>query len=614
MRDIFKAEWLRYRLWILAYAVGHLLVLAFFNRLVDLGQQPINVRRLFGAVYAITGILLGLHQMGTWRRPNQWINLLHRPVAPRRIAAGLIGAGAVALLAGVVLPLAAIVAWQAWGTPRIVELRQAILPAAALLIALCGYFAGAYGLLADRRYSAAGLVLLAWIAVADASGPAALAVQALACLWLLAMVLIAFRPDLGEAPRSAMATVVTAVPVQMAVYMLLLLAGFVGELLWIMQGTHPNNMSTPPRGGHVEAERMSGRERMIAGLAGATSTDAALWREQVVLSDVHELDRQVRSIGTRGELNNTMPIEFDDPETRSHWTFSHGRMRFEGTGLADGRPAGELGIGGGNVAFDAVASPAGVLPGIAKGDATIIAGNTLYQYLSAARRVVPRVSVPHGEWLLGTTPIGGSLAVLSDRSVYVVDGRHLLDGETPPVPRYRVPIPGEPGDLYTTELVELVDGYLVSFTFTQRAHTMLGAPPYQTVLWVDDAGRVTPVATHALHQDFPTFYRYTAWWASPVMYRVREMAAGLFAPVDPLGTTAIPPIPGSVRALAAVLALLSLCIGGWVAWRRASSLPARAAWTLGCGIVGIPALVGLLLIVPRREGIVDDTVHAVPAT
>ncbi len=461
------------------------------------------------------------------------------------------------------------------------------MPAAALLIALCGYFAGAYGVLASRRYSFAGLVPLVWIAMSDATGPAALAVQALACGWLLAMVLIAFRPDLGEAPRSAIATMVTAIRCRQP-STCCLLVGFVVELLWIMQGTHPNNMSTPPRGGHVESERMSGRDRMIAGLAGATSVDTALWREQVVLSDVHELERQVRGIATRGELNNTTPIEFDDPETRSRWTFESPAHAFEGTGIADGQRVGELGMGDGKTAFDAIAAPAGALPGMAKGDATIIAGHTLYHYLSAARRIVPRASVPADEWLLGTTPIGGSLAALTDRAVYLFDGRHLLDSDTPPLPRYRVPIPGAPGDLYTAEMVELVDGYLVSFNFTQRAHTMLGALPYQTVLWVDDAGRVTPVATRMLREDFPTFYRYKSWWASPVMYTARAMATGLFAAHDPLAETAVPPIPASVSALAVALALLSLCLGGWFAWHRESSLPARVAWTLACGFVGIP--------------------------
>ncbi|SFW71881.1 hypothetical protein [Luteibacter sp. UNCMF366Tsu5.1] len=614
MRDIVKAEWLRYQLWILAFAAVHLLVLVFFNRLTDLGQQPINVRRLFGAVYALTGILLGLHQMGSWRRPNQWINLLHRPVAPWRIGAGLLGAGTMAMLVAVALPIAIVVAWQVWGTARIVEMRQAILPVAAMLVAMGGYLAGAYGVLADRRCAIAGLVPLAWVAVSDATGLAALVVQALACVMLLAMVWIAFRPDLGEPPRTAAGMVVTAVPVQLAVYAGLLLLGFVGELSWIMLGTHPNNMGTPPRGGVVEAERMSGRERMIAGLVKATSPDAALWREQVVLSDVHALERQMRGVPTRGEVNNTVPLAFDDAETRTQWTFSHARMRFEGTGIVDGRRSGELGVGTENAAFGAIASPAGVLPGMAKGDVAIVAGNTLYQYLSATRIIVPRTSVPAGEWLLGTTPVGGSLAALTDRAVYLFDGRHLLDGDTPSSPRYRVDIPGKPGDLHAADLVELVDGYLLSFTFTERAHTLLGAPPYQTILWVSDNGRVTPVATRLIHQDFPALFRYKAWWSSPALYAVRQAATRWLAPQDPLSETAVPPIPDAVRMLAAALALLSLAIGGWFAVHRLSSLSSRIVWTLACGCIGIPALISLLLVVPRRERLVDASFRSVPAS
>ena len=614
MRDIFKAEWLRYQLWIVVFAAAHLLALVFFNRLTDLGQQPINVRRLFGVVYALTGILLGLHQMGTWRRPNQWINLLHRPLAPWRIGAGLLGAGSMAMLVAVALPIAIVVAWQGVATARIVETRQTILPAAALLIALGGYLAGAYGSLANRRYAVAGLLPLAWMATSEAAGPAALVVQAVACLLLLAMVSIAFRPDLGEPPRTAIGMIVTAVPVQMAVYAVLLLLGFVSELSWIMLGTHPNNMSEPPRGGHVQAERMSGRERMLAGLAGATSADAALWREQVMLSDVHALERQARGIPVRGEANNTAPIAFDDPETRTLWTFSHRRMRFEGASIVDGRRTGELGVGSENAAFPAIASPAGALPGMAKGDVAIVAGNTLYQYLSATRAIVPRASVGTGEWLLGTTPVGGSLAALTERAVYLFDGRHFLDGDTSASPRYRVPMPGVPGDLHTVEIVELVDGYLVSFLFTERASTMLGASPYQTILWVNDSGRVTPVATRLLRQDFPTVYRYKAWWASPALYAARQAATRWLAPRDPLGETDVPPIPQTMRALAVALALLSLLVGGWFAWHRLASFSSRIVWTLACGCIGVPALVSLLLIVPRREHPVDASLRSIPAS
>jgi len=614
MRDIFKAEWLRYRLWVLVYAVAHVLLLAFFNRLADLGQQQLNVYRVFASVYVITGILLGLHQMGTWRRPNQWINLLHRPVAPRRVALGLLAAGALALLIAVLLPIALVLAWQAWGTARVAETRHGVLALAAVLLGAGGYLAGAYAALANRRYAVAGLVPIAWIVFAQAGGVAALLVQGIACAWLFAMVLIAFRPDLGEPPRSALATAVTALTVQASVYLLIVLLGFVGELGWIMQGTHPANMSNPPHGGHVETDRMSGRERMLAGLATATGADVPLWREQIALSEVHALDRQLRLIPRRGDLGSPIPAVFDDGETRVRWTFSHDRMRFEGASLADGSRKGELGIGENDAALDAVALPGAALPGMGKGDLSLVAGNTLYQYRAAVRRIVPRIRLPQGESIAGVSPLGGSVAVLTDRAAYIVDGRHMGDGDELVQPRYRIPMPGPMGDLSRAETIELVDGYLMSFTFDWHAYDMRGVAPYQTELWANDAGQVTPVATRVLHQDFPTFYRYRNWWTSPAMHALCAMATGLFAVPDPLEVNATPPVPESMRALAAALALVSLSLGGWMAWRRVPALSSRVVWTLACGAIGIPALLSLVLLVPRRETFAGDDVPTLAAT
>ncbi|MET0256489.1 MAG: hypothetical protein ABW193_11855 [Luteibacter sp.] len=601
MRDLFKAEWLRYRLWTPIYAVAHLLALAFFMRLVDMGQQPLNVFRIIGACYVLSGILLGLHQYGTWRRPNQWLNLLHRPLAPRRIAAALLGAGVVAIVSGVVLPIAIALAWQAWGTAHVVDLRHLLMPIAAGLLACAGYLAGAYGVLADRRYASCALVFLFWLFAAQASGPQLLVVQGIACAWLLALVLVAFRPDLGTAPRSPAAVALTAVPVQMTAYLLLLLVGFVGELAWIMQGTHPVNMTTPPHGGFVETERMSGRDRMLAGLDGATIEQAPVWREQVALSDVHEIDRELPGVAARQEMSNTAPTAFDDAEARLRWTFSHDRMRFEGARLTDGRHAGERGIGAEDAAFSAIATPAGALPGMGKGDVALLAGPTLYQYVASVGRIIPRLTVDDGERLLGTQALGGSLVAVSDRALYVFDGRHLLDAPAPVRPRQRVAIPGSPGDQTRTDMVELVDGYLISFTFSRRAFDMLGAPPYQTLLWVDDTGKVVPIATRALNADFPVFYRYRSWWASPLLYTLRERATAWFATPTPYREYATPAVPSSMRWLAAALSLVSAVSGAWLAWRRALSLRARLTWTIACAVVGLPALASLVLIVPRAE-------------
>jgi hypothetical protein len=426
MKDLFKAELARFRLWAIAAAGLHLVVLGFLTRLVDLAQQPLLVYRVFGAVYVAAGLLLGLYQMGGYRRPNVWLNLLHRPLPPWRIALALCGAGALWLALAVALPLLLIAALQHGMTARVVDVRHWLIPLASWLLATCGYLAGIHAMLANRRWSACGLVLLVWLAVADASGFAALAVQVLALAWLAVLVGSAFKPERTAPPRNAAGTVLTALPVQMGVYLLVLLFGFGIEMLWIAQGSHPNNTATPPRGGHNEVERMDGRARMLAALADSTDPHAPQWREQIALSEVHPLGVDAPWRLVRNSLTNHVPMEFEDTRRRIDWVFSHDRMRYEGHGLADGRAAGELGVGSDDAPFPAPVLAASALPSLAEGDAVLIAGNTLYHYVSESKQVLPRIRLSPGELLLGVAPVGEALVVQSDRALYVVDGHALV--------------------------------------------------------------------------------------------------------------------------------------------------------------------------------------------
>ena len=71
MIDLLKGELLRFRLWAGIAAFLNIAVLGFLSRMVDLAQQPLVVYQVFAAVYAVAGILLGLYQMGSYRKPNQ---------------------------------------------------------------------------------------------------------------------------------------------------------------------------------------------------------------------------------------------------------------------------------------------------------------------------------------------------------------------------------------------------------------------------------------------------------------------------------------------------------------------------------------------------------------
>ena len=593
MKHFFSAEFMRFRTWAIAAFVVHLVVLGFMSRIVDLAQQPRVVYQVFGMVYMAAGTLLGLYQMGSYRRPAHWLNLLHRPLHRHRIAFALCAAGACVLLVAIALPVVLTAAYQELFTARVVDLRHWLLALASLLLAVCGYLAGCYAMLAPRRYSVAVVVLPMLFLFAQADGVMALAVQAVVLAYLVVLVAIAFKPDLDQAPRRPGAVVATALPVQVGAYFLLWMLGIGYELAWTATGTHPLNTPNPPRGGYIEASQAEPKDRLLAGIAASQDPEAQSWREQVALSDVYIL-YPIRELPRRNQLTNTMqPPEFDDPERSIRWVFSHDRMRFVGYGVLDRRARGELGAGVAQEAFPGPALPyAGNI---------VFTPSVAYQYDIEQQRLFPRVALPAGEVFASPPEAAGeNLAVMSNRALYFYPGREAANTLDPLQPLLRVPLPGPVGQLASTEFIELLDGYLVSFTFTNGAWSG-EAEPYQQVVRVDGGGRVEDVAHRTLAFDLPRAYTMRTWWLSPVLRQFSLAARELFAVPNPLDEARIPPPPRHIAILAIALCVLSLLAAIRVSGRQAHTPLARWTWVLVCGVVGLPALVSLWLLFPVRE-------------
>lgn len=609
MRDIFRAEALRFRSWTIAYAFIHLIVLGFLARMVDLAQQPLRVYQVFGAVYVLTGLLLGLYQMGGYRRPNAWLNLLHRPLSQWRIALALLGAGALLLTIAVLLPLLTVAGWQEGMTARVIDARHLWLCVSALLITLVGYLIGCYAMLANKRYGFCALVFLLLLALGNAVGMGAIAMQASCLAWLLAMVLFAFKPDLSTLPRGAFGgiavalpgVVATAVPLQFAMWFTLFLAGMGVETAWIASGTHPNNLSVNPPNSVKAANFADGRDLMAMGLRNSSAPDASLWREQAAISEVFDLGPNASQLPVRNELTNIVPMEFDDAERGIRWVFSHDRMRFEGYHLADLRAAGELGVDG----KGAFVSPP--LPGPQN---SLLTPSVLYQYDNEQNLILPRVRLPDGEVLTGADQVGENLVVLSDLALYFYDGRELVNGDALLAPRQRLPLPGKTGNLMRIAIMELVDGYLVSFLFTANQHNAEGQPAYQLTQRIDEQGVVTTVARREPDVSYGPAWRFQNWYVSPVLYWFKNQALDLFSGYAPIeDDKVVAPLPRSMMMLAGVLMALSLLAAIWRTGRTDISPAARMAWITACGALSVPALVSLWLLYPPR-GRVDAGIVA----
>lgn len=594
MIDLFKGELLRFRLWAAAACFANLAVLGFLSRMVDLAQQPIVVYQVFGAVYAAAGALLGMYQMGSYRKPNQWLNLLHRPMHRLQVAGALTGAATLLLLLAVAVPILLVAAYQDGLTARVVDTRHWLLPVAAWLIAVSGYLAGAYAMVANRHYSFAAFLVPNLFLYSQASGVAMLGVQAVSIAFLAMLLAIAFKPDPAAPPRNPLAVLAVALPVQVGAYFLAWLLGFGVELIWTASGTHPLNMPTPPKGGYIEADRAEGKDILLLGIAGSRDPEAAQWREQVALSDVYTV-YPLRSLPVRGSLTNLSPPELEDGEHNIRWVFSHDRMRYQGYGILDKRPHGELGAGETQAVFPA--------PTMEYAAGYLFNAHAAYQFDGAQQRIYERVRLPRGEVMAGPPmPAGDNILVLSNRAAYFYPGREAMNGLDLLRPLMRVALPGPVGHLGRMDVVELLDGYLLSYTYTWGVWSGELQHPYQQVLRVDGSGHAREIARRALSIDLPSIYTNRNTWLSPVLRALCLGAQNLFAAKDPLRARP-EPMPAPVRWLAGFCCLLSLLGAAWLSGRQPHSPRGRWAWVLLCGVVGLPALASLWLLYPRRESI-----------
>jgi hypothetical protein len=604
MLDYTKAELLRFRGWAIAYALLHLAVLAFLSRVVDLAQQPEFFYQCVAGIYAVSGLLLGAYQMGNYRKPNAWINLLHRPVAHHRLAAALMLAALALLGLGVLLPVLLAAAWQEGMTPRVLDLRHLWLAISGWLVAACGYLAGAYAMLADRRHAVAGLILLVGLCFAAASGLAAIVLQLLALAWLVAMVLVAFKPDRAAPPRTIADVALVALPLQMSMWFALLLLSFALELGWIMQGSHPNNLPTLVAGSAKQADNAEARDLMIAGLGESATPEAALWREQAAVSEVHSVSPGLSDLPRPGQLMNPAPMEFDDDQRRVRWVYSHDDARFHGYTIADKRSAGTLGLDG-QQPFPLPPQPAG-------GD-LLVSREAVYQFDAESNRLRLRGQLPAGEEIIGLEEAGDRIALLSQRALYLYEKRDLATEPGLLQPRLRVPLPGRPGNLTRVEMMELLDGMLVSFSFTRGRHNGNGRP-FQTVLRVDESGRATPVARRDLGVGYGPVFIYSSWYASPLLFDAQRRLTRAFAGYEPAFDVAPPPVPRAAWTIAVALLALSMLLAALRVRRLALPLGGRLAWIAACGLVGLPALMALWLLYPPRERVDADVGRALAPT
>lgn len=588
MWGLIRTEWSRFHRWALALGLVHLGWLVFTDRVADPLQQQAIVYQVYLGILALLGTAFGLYQISAYARQAEWIDLLHRPVAPRRIGAALLLTGLALTFVVIALPVALLLPFHQATAGQGVESRHWLFPLAAWAVGATGYFLGVHLRLGPPRLAFTAIILLVWLYQAEAYGPAAVGLQMLVAGIAFLLALGNFRPD-RAAPNGPPHRMATSFVAALAIGVIGTFAlRFAFQIGMMLVGNHPLN-GVPPAGGLVEAMRADGAALMASGLASQPSERNRFWSEQAGLSEVVTIVPELRNATARRSLTSPGDSTIEDNESRLIWSFSHDTMRYAATSIATRRPW-----------RPEVSPPQLPAPPLVVGDGrTIIAGNRILDYDASSRRFADRITLPSAERLIAPPqPAWDQLAILSDHALRVYDGRVMRYGDDNLPPLATVDLAGSPGALLRIDMLELLDGYLVSFTYGQRSAEGQSLPEQQ--FWLVEGARVTPILRRPLDPDYPAAMRHADLWFAPALTAVAATLRGAFGAPNAMARAGPRAAPSSIIALAMLLHILS-ALGAW--W-RGGAIPInrreRVVWANAALFFGPPMLIALLLLQRRK--------------
>ena len=596
MLEFFLAELRRFRVAAALYGLANLIAVAVLQQIADVPNGPIGLHVIMLGFFMLSGLALAVFQFGGYRQPSRWIWLQHRPVHRARILAALVLATVVVIAVGVALPLCAALLLLDHYRITVVDARHYAGAAYLALSALAAWLAGGYIMLHRSRWVFVMFVLPVVLTMRYATATTVLGLTVACAAILLGLLYTVFRPNRSAADDAA-ATAASALPLQICIYVALVWAGSMAYQAGLMvAGTHPQMGRFPPAGSFAETRRFFVKDALLAGLAGSGDPRAAGWRAALDTRAVASFRWIVYQYGVPGVMTARGMTRFVDGDTV--WTFSHDRMQYRGANVRTRTDLGWFGAGGPGSAepFDAVPV----------GDGDNNTGRWMLDTHNLYRVDGPGLRLQHILRVEGGEQLGGRVAVLGQRTLVVTNRRLVVLDRGPTVTATDVKLPLPYGDLEHVQAAQVPDGTLATFVYGHRQAD--GSPASQQITYfVEQSGRVQEVGRRALGHDFPPLFEHRAWWVSPALDAlvmlpdlliddgtVPDYGAGRFAPM-------LQPRPAVVWIAALAAALLAGAGAAW--WTRRTSVgrTARTAWCLACLLLGVPALLSLMILQPRRR-------------
>lgn len=604
MKDLVFSELRRFRWLALATFTAHLLLLLFLHRVSNLLQQsyPDALPMLF--IYLGVGLALAIAQVGSYRKPGQWAWLIHRPLAPSRIFSALALSSLALLAFTIFLPMLLLLLGTEFLTTRVVDLRHYLMLVHVLAFALMAWMAGAHACVSRSRVAIAVFLAPLLLALHLASTLTLLLPVSLALGWLTYITLRSFRANRDAPIRGTATLLATALPLQLGLFLLcVVLWRFLFVSGSILLGVDPLNTDFPPKGGLIATERAKPGAEIALGLTQSEDPRAASWREQLPLLEPLRIGSYLTQFPVRQQLSNLqLPTGWYDEERNVSWTFSHDDMLFIGRNPESGAGKGVFGLGG-----VGDATPFDDVPVVAE-NGDVLTPMALYGLDTETQTVELRLALRNNEKFMAMPQreFNRILLLTNQRLMALREDQRAAARIRPLVPDWEIALPKGPQHLEFASLVELMDGWLVSFVYGNGMRQIgfsqfnVVAHPWQEVQFVNADGHATVVAERWINEDYPAMHR-TDWWLSPLLDIITTMPEAV---VDkgltwPMQLRPLPRVP-VLYAAALLMLLLSTGIAWW--WLRPTRIISarRRVWLANCALLGLPALLSLFLLEPRE--------------
>ena len=537
MWHIVKSELDRFWKAGLAAAVTHLI---FWQ--VVLSKEPLSTlggraAQVALAIAAVTAAAFGLYQIGSLKKPGTWAFLIHRPMAPWKVFAALVGAGCIWLAGVVALPTGLSVLHADAFTRDLVDGRHYGLPFMLLGATWFFYAVALLTRLSPSRSAVLAVALMPFFATDRATGWWAGAALIVMLAIVLALAAAHFKADLERPSRSRIARAGLTAVVTYGFAVTLLWLTLVGYSLGVAFKEH--GITGPAKhswNDYFPADSIDGasyrnaQELLEAGFARLETESAQALVPQIALAETATLIPWTSRFPRRHEpMYNHEPATLWDGTEQVRWTFSHREMLFRGVQKQTEDEVGWLGPEGFMDAADEprfTSVPMTSAPSFGLKSGFFFTPDALMQVDFVTRRVTERFRMPYGEMpSFGPVKLGSTQLLLTDRALYAFDGRGWAQRFAASEPVARVELPARIGRLHSIQAAELLDGLLLSMIFDDAAGQG-DAEAFQWLAEVSLDGEVQAVGNLPLSQAVPDEIRFRGATQSPIHFVFDNLMSG----------------------------------------------------------------------------------------